>query len=45
MLGGLVYTAGTLFYRRDEPWDHTVWHGFVLGCASLHGAAVLGFVL
>ena len=44
-LGGLLYTSGILFYTRDQPWDHAVWHGFVLGGASLHGVAIVGFVV
>lgn len=43
-LGGVIYTAGIAFYARNRPWDHVVWHGFVLGGASAHGAAVLGWV-
>jgi hemolysin III len=40
VVGGLLYTVGTWFYSRDAPWDHAVWHGFVLGGAVTHGAAV-----
>lgn len=43
--GGVTYSAGTVFYVRNRPWDHVIWHGFVLGGAGLHGASVLGFVL
>ena len=45
LAGGVLYTAGTWFYARDRPWDHVVWHGFVLGGAGTHGLAVLGFVI
>ena len=41
LVGGLLYTGGTWFYTRDAPWDHAVWHGFVLGGAAAHGAAVV----
>lgn len=43
--GGLLYTVGTVFYARNRPWDHAVWHGFVLGGAGAHAFAVLGFVI
>ena len=41
VLGGLLYTGGTWFYSRNRPWDHAVWHGFVLGGAASHGLAVV----
>lgn len=40
LVGGLLYTGGTWFYTRDAPWDHALWHGFVLGGAAAHGVAV-----
>ncbi len=40
--GGLVYTAGTLFYHhRRLPYAHTIWHLFVLAGSSCHWAAVV----
>ncbi len=45
LAGGLLYTVGTVFYARNQPWDHAIWHGFVLGGAGAHAVAVLGFVL
>ncbi len=34
--GGLVYTLGTLFYRKKEvPYTHVIWHLFVLGGSVL----------
>ncbi len=40
--GGLAYTAGTLFYVWEEmPFNHGVWHLFVLGGSALHYWAVL----
>lgn len=41
LVGGLLYTGGTWFYTRDDPWDHALWHGFVLGGAAAHGVAVV----
>jgi len=44
--GGLVYSAGVIFYAWTRlPYNHAVWHGFVLGGSVLHFASVLGFVL
>jgi hemolysin III len=40
--GGLVYTFGIVFYAwKRLPWNHAVWHIFVLGGSILHFFAVL----
>ena len=37
IVGGVVYTAGVLFYRLDNlPFNHAIWHGFVLGGSVCH---------
>lgn len=39
--GGLLYTAGTLFYHRESvPYSHAIWHGFVLAGSGCHFVAV-----
>ena len=45
-LGGVLYTAGILFYVNDERWRHAhgVWHLFVIGGSASHFTAVLYFV-
>ncbi|MFN2441885.1 MAG: hemolysin III family protein [Thermoanaerobaculia bacterium] len=44
--GGLIYTAGVAFYgSRRVPWNHAVWHLFVLGGSVLHYFAILWFVV
>ncbi len=45
-LGGVLYTAGIVFYVNDERWRHAhgVWHLFVIGGSASHFAAVLFFV-
>lgn len=45
-LGGVLYTAGIVFYVNDERWRHAhgVWHVFVIGGSASHYAAVLFFV-
>ena len=45
--GGLLYCAGVIFYLRTEknPYNHVVWHLFVLGGAISHFFAIYGYVL
>jgi len=44
--GGLFYTIGVLFYVwRKLPYNHAVWHLFVLGGSICHFFAVLFYVL
>jgi hemolysin III len=46
ILGGLAYSVGIIFYAwRKLPYNHAVWHGFVLGGSALHFASVIGFVV
>jgi hemolysin III len=44
--GGVLYTAGIVFYVNDERWRHAhgIWHLFVLGGSASHFTAVLFFV-
>ena len=34
--GGLAYSAGAVFYVRDKPWDHAIWHAMVMIGFGLH---------
>lgn len=44
--GGLFYTGGVFFYlRQSNPWNHVIWHLFVLAGSLAHFAAVYGYVL
>jgi hemolysin III len=46
LLGGIAYTAGILFYSwRRLPYNHSIWHVFVLAGSALHFFAVLFFVV
>jgi hemolysin III len=47
MVGGVLYSIGSGFHLwRTLPFHDAVWHGFVLGAASCHYAAILhGVVL
>ncbi|MFN2123549.1 MAG: hemolysin III family protein [Candidatus Promineifilaceae bacterium] len=40
--GGFVYTLGVLIYALEKvPYNHAVWHLFVIGGSACHYAAVL----
>lgn len=44
--GGLSYTLGILFYAWHRlPFNHAIWHLFVLGGSVCHVVAVAGYVL
>jgi hemolysin III len=46
LVGGLLYTVGTIFYLRDRPrYSHTIWHLFVLGGSACHVVAVWAYAL
>ena len=44
--GGLCYTGGAVFYLwRRLPYNHAIWHLFVLGGSTCHWAAVFWYVV
>ena len=45
-VGGVVYTAGTVFYIFDEKYKHWhgIWHLFVLAGAAIHYTAIFIYV-
>jgi hemolysin III len=46
LAGGIAYTAGVLFYASHKlPFNHAIWHLFVLAGSICHYAAVLLYVL
>ena len=45
LLGGVAYTAGTLFYHRRVPYSHALWHLFVLAGSACHFLAIGLYVL
>lgn len=46
MLGGLSYTAGTIFYAWDKlPYSHGIWHLFVLTGTACHYCTILDFMV
>lgn len=43
--GGLAYTGGVLFYAWERlPYNHAIWHGFVVTGSVCHFLAVLLYV-
>ncbi len=46
LAGGLCYTGGAVFYLwRRLPYNHAIWHLFVLGGSACHWAAVFCYVV
>ena len=46
LIGGLAYTGGVIFYLWDRlPYNHAIWHLFVLAGSATHFAAVFAFAL
>ena len=47
LAGGLFYTAGVVFYVRDDRYryHHAVWHVFVLAGSMAHFCAILWYAL
>ncbi|MGB1272167.1 MAG: PAQR family membrane homeostasis protein TrhA [Endozoicomonas sp.] len=44
--GGILYTSGVVFYLwKALPFNHAIWHLFVLGGSACHFFAVLLYVL
>ena len=43
--GGLIYSLGTIFYSNNKiPYNHAIWHVFVLGGALCHYFMVLFYI-
>jgi hemolysin III len=44
--GGLAYTLGTIFYAWEKlPFNHAIWHLFVLTGSAFHFCAVIFYVI
>lgn len=45
LMGGLAYTAGVAFYVWDRlPYNHAIWHLFVMTGSTVHFFAVMYYV-
>ena len=46
LVGGVTYTAGTIFYHnRRVPYSHAIWHLFVICGSVFHYLAISNYVL
>jgi hemolysin III len=46
LLGGLSYTCGVVFYCWNRiPYNHAIWHLFVMGGSAAHYCAIFFFIL
>lgn len=46
IVGGVLYTAGTIFYLwRRLPYSHAVWHLFVMGGSVAHFITIFCYLL
>lgn len=46
LIGGLSYTGGVIFYQWHRlPYNHAIWHLFVMGGSTAHYCAIFFFVL
>lgn len=46
VVGGVTYTLGVIFFVwRSLPFNHAVWHLFVLGGSACHFVAVMRYVI
>ncbi|MFA0413725.1 hemolysin III family protein [Vibrio renipiscarius] len=44
-LGGVIYSLGVVFYvAKRIPYNHAIWHGFVLAGCACHFFAIYGYV-
>jgi len=45
LAGGLAYSGGVVFFVWERlPYNHAVWHGFVLAGSACHYVAIAGYV-
>lgn len=46
LLGGLAYTCGVIFYAWEKlPYNHAIWHLFVMAGSGFHFFAILFYVI
>lgn len=44
--GGLCYTGGIYFYAKEKiPYNHAIWHVFVLGGSALHFTGIFLYLI
>lgn len=42
--GGIFYSIGSWFYRRQKPFDHFIWHLFIDAASICHFIAIIWFI-
>jgi hemolysin III len=46
LVGGLAYTFGVFFYVNDRiPYNHAIWHCFVMAGSAIHFFAIIIYIL
>jgi hemolysin III len=46
LAGGLFYLVGLIFFARDDrPYNHTIWHLFVMAGSLCHYCVVVGYAV
>lgn len=45
LAGGLCYSLGAVFYARKRPYDHMIWHLFILLASALQYLAIVFWML
>lgn len=45
LAGGLAYTIGAMFYARKRPYDHMIWHLFIILASVLHYIAIVFYMI
>lgn len=45
VLGGVLYTVGTLFYKIKKPYMHSVFHIFIVLGSLMHFFCVYFYVM
>ena len=44
--GGVTYTVGVIFYALEKlPYNHAIWHMFVLSASAMHFFAILFYAM
>lgn len=45
-IGGVLYTAGTIFFKMEKvKYHHLVWHIFVLAASAIHFIAIFRYII
>lgn len=45
LAGGLFYTIGAIFYAKKKPYNHMIWHIFIILASLSHYIAIVFFML